>query len=124
MKASFNDQFPGYELKGCFCKPIYFRCILLLFALTAFSYSAMAQDLDPNLPPSGNFDLSYWKLTRPNQQEIDEDNLSNGFVKEGEFYTDPLQTLAFCRTLTPWVTLRHDYHSRDFTIYMRKDQVK
>lgn len=40
-----------------------------------------------------------------------------------EFYADPIETLKFCRTLTPWVSLRHDYHSRDFTIYMHKDQV-
>lgn len=40
-----------------------------------------------------------------------------------EFYADPMKTLEFCRTLTPWVTLRHDYHSRDFTIYMHKEQV-
>lgn len=38
----------------------------------------------------------------------------------GEFYADPLETLAYCRTLTPWVSLRHDYHNRDFTIYMYK----
>jgi uncharacterized protein YjdB len=89
MRVSSNYLFQGFELKGCFYKPFYSRCILLFFALTTFSYSATAQDLDPNLPPSGNFDLSYWKLTRPNQQEIGEDNLSNGFVKDGEFYTDP-----------------------------------
>ncbi|WP_020567824.1 polysaccharide lyase family 7 protein [Neolewinella persica] len=90
MKAPSNYRFLGFELKGCFFKPFYSRCILLFFALTTFSYSATAQDLDPNLPPSGNFDLSYWKLTRPNQQEIGEDNLSNGFVRDGEFYTDPI----------------------------------
>jgi SAM-dependent methyltransferase len=38
----------------------------------------------------------------------------------GEFYPDPLLVLEFCRTLTPWVVLRHDYHPRDFTIYMYK----
>jgi SAM-dependent methyltransferase len=38
----------------------------------------------------------------------------------GEFYADPLETVAFCRTLTPWVVLRHDYHPGDFTIYMYK----
>ena len=37
-----------------------------------------------------------------------------------EFYADPLETLDFCRTLTPWVVLRQDYHPRDFTIYMYK----
>ena len=38
----------------------------------------------------------------------------------GEFYADPLQTLEFCRGLTPWVVLRHDYHPRDFTVYLYK----
>jgi len=89
MRVSSNYRFLGFEIKGRFYTPFCLRCVLLFFVLTTFSYSATAQDLDPNLPPSGNFDLSYWKLTRPNQQEIDEDNLSNGFVKEGEFYTDP-----------------------------------
>jgi SAM-dependent methyltransferase len=37
-----------------------------------------------------------------------------------EFYADPCEVLQFCRTLTPWVVLRHDYHPRDFTIYMYK----
>jgi len=50
----------------------------------------MSQDLDPTLPPSGNFDLSYWKLTRPNQQELDEDALTSGTEIDGEFYTDPI----------------------------------
>jgi len=57
--------------------------------LSIFSHCTSAQDLNPNLPPSGNFDLSYWKLTRPNQQEVDEEVLSSGFVKADEFYTDP-----------------------------------
>lgn len=44
-------------------------------------------------------------------------------TKEGdEFHADPLETIAFCHTLTPWVVLRHDYHPRDFTIYMYKEQ--
>lgn len=38
--------------------------------------------------------------------------------EDGEFYADPLQVVSFCRTLTPWVTLRNDYHPRDFTVYM------
>lgn len=40
----------------------------------------------------------------------------------GEFYADPLATVEFCRTLTPWVVLRHDYMPHDFTIYMYKEQ--
>lgn len=37
-----------------------------------------------------------------------------------EFHADPLEVLAFCRELTPWCVLRHDYHPRDFTIYLYK----
>jgi SAM-dependent methyltransferase len=40
--------------------------------------------------------------------------------ESGEFYPDPLLVLEFCHTLTSWVVLRHDYHPRDFTIYMYK----
>ncbi|MBU1564934.1 MAG: class I SAM-dependent methyltransferase [Proteobacteria bacterium] len=42
--------------------------------------------------------------------------------EEGEFYPDPLATVDFCRQITPWVVLRHDYHSRDFTVYMYKER--
>jgi hypothetical protein len=38
----------------------------------------------------------------------------------GEFYADPVKTLEWCRSLTPRVALRHDYHPRDFTIYLSK----
>ncbi|MBZ5647598.1 MAG: class I SAM-dependent methyltransferase [Acidobacteriia bacterium] len=36
----------------------------------------------------------------------------------GEFHADPVKVLAFCRKLTPKVVLRHDYHPRDFTMYL------
>ena len=39
----------------------------------------------------------------------------------GEFQADPFATVEFCRTLTPWVTLRHDYMPQDFTIYLYRD---
>jgi trans-aconitate methyltransferase len=38
-----------------------------------------------------------------------------------EFYADPAQTLDFCRRLTSRVVLRHDYHTRDFTLYLYKE---
>lgn len=68
----------------------YSKSILLLLVLTMFASSATAQDLDPTLPPGGNFDLSYWKLTRPNQQERDAEQLVAGYEVDGEFYTDPI----------------------------------
>ncbi|MDX1903374.1 MAG: class I SAM-dependent methyltransferase [Thermonemataceae bacterium] len=40
--------------------------------------------------------------------------------EDGEFYADPIETLKYCQSITPWVVLRQDYHSRDFTIYMYK----
>lgn len=40
----------------------------------------------------------------------------------GEFYADPGTTLEFCRQLTPWVRLRHDYMEHDFTVYMYKQR--
>ncbi len=38
----------------------------------------------------------------------------------GEYHADPLRTLDYCRRLTPWSVLRHDYHPRDFTVYLYK----
>lgn len=50
-------------------------------------------------------------------------SLSNWSAEEpGEFRADPLQTVHFCRSLTPWVCLRHDYHLRDFTIFLYRDR--
>ena len=90
MKVPSNYRFRGVPEVAGQSRRISPRILLFLFALTCSGLFVHAQDLDPNLPPSGNFDLTYWKLTRPNQQEIDEDNLSNGFEREGEFYTDPV----------------------------------
>ncbi len=45
--------------------------------------------------------------------------------KDGsEFHADPAETLAFCRSLSPHLTLRHDYHPRDFTVYVYKRNAK
>ncbi len=38
----------------------------------------------------------------------------------GEYYASPIEVLSFCKNLSPWVSLRHDYHSRDFTIYVSR----
>lgn len=31
---------------------------------------------------------------------------------------DPLAIMAFCKTLTPYILLRHDYSVQDFTVYL------
>jgi SAM-dependent methyltransferase len=42
--------------------------------------------------------------------------------QDGEYYADPLDVFRYCKSLTPWVTLRHDYHSRDFSVYLYKNK--
>ena len=35
-----------------------------------------------------------------------------------EFYADPIAVLGGCKPLTSWISMRHDYHSRDFSVYL------
>ena len=44
-----------------------------------------------------------------------------GHKGEGEYREDPAAVLGFCFQLTPFVTLRHDYHSGDFTVLLRRE---
>lgn len=62
--------------------PAVLVCAVLSAAAPAFA-------LDPLLPPSGNFDLSHWKLTLPSGSEIQASELSNGYTLSKVFYTDP-----------------------------------
>lgn len=39
---------------------------------------------------------------------------------DAEFRADPVRVLEFCRTLSPMVSLRHDYLPHDFCITLRK----
>jgi len=36
----------------------------------------------------------------------------------GEFYADPVETISICKELTRSIVFRHDYHLRDFTVYL------
>ncbi len=69
---------------------LHLKGFVVLLLLNSFASPISSQDLDPTLPPGGNFDLSYWKITRPNQQERDVEQLVNGWFVDGEFYTDPV----------------------------------
>ncbi|MCA9253591.1 MAG: class I SAM-dependent methyltransferase [Phycisphaerae bacterium] len=42
---------------------------------------------------------------------------------DDEFRADPMKTLQFCRTLSPFLCLRHDYLPHDFCISIRRKQV-
>lgn len=42
----------------------------------------------------------------------------------GEFYADPAKLLEWCRKLTPWLALRHDYHQGDFTMFLYKNRTQ
>ena len=41
--------------------------------------------------------------------------------KLGYFSADPQETLKFCRTLTPFIMLRHDYLPHDFTMFLYRE---
>lgn len=36
------------------------------------------------------------------------------------YYADPEKIFSFCKSISKWVTLRHDYAPHDFTIYLYK----
>jgi cyclopropane fatty-acyl-phospholipid synthase-like methyltransferase len=42
--------------------------------------------------------------------------------ESSEFYADPEKVLAFCKTISSWVAIRHDYHSRDFSVFIYKNK--
>jgi len=42
----------------------------------------------------------------------------------GEYYADPGKVITFCRSLTPWVRLRHDYHPRDFSVFLLREPTR
>lgn len=44
--------------------------------------------------------------------------------ENGEFYADPIETIAWCREITPWVVLRHDYLKHDFTVFMFRNSIR
>lgn len=46
--------------------------------------------LDPTKPPSGNFDLTKWKITLPDASEIPAGALAGGYEHPDWFYTDPV----------------------------------
>jgi poly(beta-D-mannuronate) lyase len=54
------------------------------------TYTIGAGGLDPSAPPSGNFDLSHWKITLPDATEVSASTLSHGYELENTFYTDPV----------------------------------
>ena len=41
--------------------------------------------------------------------------------EKGEYYANPLAVAEWCRKLSPWITLRHDYLPHDFTIFISKE---
>lgn len=42
--------------------------------------------------------------------------------QKNEFYADPAEVLNFCCGLTKWVNIRHDYHDRDFSVFLYKNK--
>ena len=67
------------------------RAPAALFAAYLSLFAAVpAVALDPQLPPSGNFDLANWKLTLPSGSEVMPWALSNGYTLGNVYYTHPV----------------------------------
>lgn len=57
-------------------------------ALPSLPHTSVLPDLNRHLPPSGNFDLTHWKLTLPSGSEISPTELNSGYARSDAFYTD------------------------------------
>ncbi|MEO9474785.1 MAG: polysaccharide lyase family 7 protein [Cyclobacteriaceae bacterium] len=77
----FKRKFQVTKVSADFWRIALFHGFACLSIYTTFGQ-------DPDVPPSENFDLSEWKVTLPDQSEVSETALSNGFESENEFYTD------------------------------------
>jgi hypothetical protein len=64
--------------------------VLRYVFVSMLAFAGSAHALDPTLPPSGNFDLTHWKLTLPTSSEVMPWVLSNGWTQASVFYTHPL----------------------------------
>src|SRR5437867_13232120 len=80
--------------------------------------SAPAWALDPTKPPSGNFDLTHWKLTLPvdssgvtngDAAEIQVSQLSTGYSNALYFYTAPDGAMVFWAPVTGATTSGSTY---------------
>ncbi len=40
----------------------------------------------------------------------------------GEYYADPAEVVSWCREISPWVRLRHDYLPHDFTVMLSRER--
>lgn len=63
---------------------------LVFVALMQLAFGVNSFTQNPILPPSANFDLSTWKITLPDQTEISEKELNDGFESANEFFTDTI----------------------------------
>ena len=45
----------------------------------------------------------------------------SSFRESNEFYADPLETISWCRKISPHISFNHDYMKHDFTICLKKD---
>jgi len=129
----------GFELKyfGVDITPAMVEAAQKRFPDAKFQVTNLLEDV------KGNYDYviasGIFYLRQKNPQQFLENTIKKLFEKcrvgvafnslsgwsrrqeAGEFYADPLRTVDFCRTLCPFVTLRHDYHPKDFSVYLRRE---
>ena len=44
----------------------------------------------------------------------------SSFKEPNEFYADPLDTISWCREISPYIIFNHDYMKHDFTICLKR----
>lgn len=128
------DAVPGVRYEGCDVNP---RMVAAAVARYPGGRFRVADLLDETSPVSGPYDyvlasgLFYLRdeeflratvarMFRLCTRGISFNSLSAWAERRepGEYHADPLGVLAFCRTLSSRVTLRHDYLPHDFTVYV------
>ena len=85
------------------------RLLLSLMLCVLGSFPARA--LDPNLPPSGNFDLSHWYLTLPESGApiIEPARMAAGYTHPDWFYTGADGAMVFWCPVIGGTTLNSSY---------------
>lgn len=82
------------------------RCVppLLIAVICALTSAAFA--LDSALPPSGNFDLTHWKLTLPDAKasEVFPSQLTEGFTETNYFFSGTDGAMVFWCPVTGGIT--------------------
>ena len=70
------------------CTALIYGCSTGKSSVSNNESTTTSYNLNPNLTPSENFDLSHWKITLSSGEEKSVEEINNGFTLDNQFYTD------------------------------------